>query len=168
MDETIFFIFWAWSCCRVSPARSMYVCKPPQSEQLVSPVGVISNEAHPFVTHYSVCPMPLSPTAGLTGLPQHTWLWSFCLTSRLFLLAAPTETEPDKLKRGKRGWISMRKNNERERKGAVGKCVCNIPVLVVMVLTLRYKPVLALCTKKKKKKLSLSVSFSVPIPMSSP
>lgn len=38
----------------------MYVSKPLQSEQLVSPVGVISNEAHPFVTLQC-----LSPTSQL-------------------------------------------------------------------------------------------------------
>lgn len=86
--------------CRVS------VYKPLQFEQLVSPVGVISSDAHPFVTHYSACPPPLSPTSGPTGLPQHTWFWSFCLTSRLFSLAAPTETEQGGSKAGKRALIS--------------------------------------------------------------
>lgn len=43
------------------------MCKLSQTEQLVSPVGVISSEAHPFVTHSSVCPSPLSPTSG----PHH-------------------------------------------------------------------------------------------------
>lgn len=109
--------------CRVS------VYKPPQCEQLVSPAGVISSEAHPFVTHYSACPPPLSPTSGPTGLPQHTWFWSFCLTSRVFKLAAPTETEPDGSKAGKRALIS-----KEEKKRNAWKCVSNIPAPVGMVL----------------------------------
>lgn len=46
------------------------MCKPLQTEQLVSPVGVISSEAHPFVTHSSVCPSPLSPTSGPIMFPS--------------------------------------------------------------------------------------------------
>lgn len=48
--------------------------KPLQTEHLVSPVGVISSEAHPFVTHSSVCPSPLSPTSGPIMSLLHTWL----------------------------------------------------------------------------------------------
>lgn len=55
------------------------------------------------------------------------------------------------------------------KKRSVGKCVCDILVLVVMVLTPGRS--LSLCTYRKtnkQNKCSLSVSFSVPIPMSLP
>lgn len=73
------------------------MCKLLQTEQLVSPVGVISSEAHPFVTHSSVCPSPLSPTSGPIMSPLHTWLYVLLsLTSRLLWMGAPIETELDK------------------------------------------------------------------------
>lgn len=53
------------------------LCK---NEQLVSPVGVISSEAHPFVTHPAVCPSPLSSTSGPIMSPLHTWLFFLLLS----------------------------------------------------------------------------------------
>lgn len=94
----LFICFFELDCTVESVLQGRRTCI--RSEQLLSSAGDISNEAHSFVTHYSVCPPHVSPTSGPPGVPQHTWLWSSCLTSRLFLLAALTETEPDESKAG--------------------------------------------------------------------
>lgn len=115
----------------------MCVCEPPQSEQLVSPVGVISNEAHPFVTHYSVCPPPLSPTSGPHWAPP-AHLVLVLLSDFKALLAGCSH-------RNRAGWIKRRRERVNKQGGGKkwwegkkrsgGKCVYDSPVLAAMVST---------------------------------
>lgn len=107
--HVFFLVSDSWVACafrRVNLPGTQYMSKLLQTRQLVSPVGVISSEAHPFVTHSTVCPSPLSLTPGpTTSHPPRTPGFGsvFALTLRLLRLAAPIETELDKSKEGERG-----------------------------------------------------------------
>lgn len=145
----------------------MCVCEPPQSEQLVSPVGVISNEAHPFVTHYSVCPPPLSPTSGPHWAPPAHLVLVLLSDFKALLDGCSHRNRAGCIKR-RRERVNKQgggKNDERERKGVEGS------VFTTAQSWQRWSQLKVQVPVQLEwggKKGSLSVSFFVPIPMSLP
>lgn len=80
-------------------------------------MGVISSEAHPFVTDSSVCPSPHSPTSGPITFLLHTWLSCVLLSDFKASLAACSHSNWVTRKKWDKAWSGIKKGLFRLRRG---------------------------------------------------